>query len=131
MVRESGERQGQAVVWRRSGYVHRVAVPSPLTTIWGLWEALQRTGGPKGEERRFAMLEDLQFLRLEQRLVPGDMVEVELKGRRRRWRVWHQFGQGQLPWSYCLDEEHRLLLAWSAMRAYLWEPTLALPEVIL
>jgi hypothetical protein len=71
----------------------------------------------------FALLEDLEFLRTEHRIFASEPLDVEVDGRKFRWRRFVQFGSGVLPWTYCLDENHRLVLAYSGMRAYLYDPT--------
>lgn len=128
MVSETGEVAKGYLIFR-STVERKVPLDGPLTANWAVFELLQRLPREGVEEMRFAMLEELEFLRWNQRLVPGKPFEFELGGQRLRWDCFHQFGDGVLPWTYCLDEQRRLVLAASAMRAYVFDPTVVVQEV--
>lgn len=130
MQRETGRVTGNQLV-RRSGRERITPVPSSLTCNWALFDVLQRL--PLGNTRRlsFAMLEELDFLRPNQRLLPREPIEIELGDQRFRWQRFEQFGDGVLPWTYCLDDQQRVVLAFTVMRAYLLDPTATVEEVAL
>jgi len=45
-----------------------------------------------------------------------------------RLHSFEQTGDGILPYSYWLDDQHRLLAAVGGVRTFIWDPTVKLPE---
>jgi len=45
-----------------------------------------------------------------------------------RLHSFEQTGDGILPYSYWLDDQHRLLLAVGGVRTFVWDPSARLPE---
>lgn len=119
-LKTEGKVEGGQIVLREQGRERRVQAPSPLTCDWAMIDVVQRLAKSGFQKMlQFAMLEELEFLRLNQRLVLHEPMEIEFEGRKFRWNRFEQFGDGVLPWTYCLDEHRRLVLAFSAMRAIL------------
>ena len=67
------------------------------------------------------MLEDLDLFKPEQSLRPVGAVTLELGGRQVRLHGFRQIGRGILPTHYWLDDEHRLIAAAGALRAFIWD----------
>lgn len=127
-MRESG-RVTKGVLIRRTARERTRRVSLPLTCNWAIFEALQRLPAETKEALRFAMLEELEFLRPNQCLRRGEPLEVETGGHSVRWLRFEQFGEGVLPWTYCLDEQHRVVAAFTVMRAYVYDPTATVGEI--
>jgi len=97
-------------------------IPSPVTSNWSLFEAVQRLPGKDTQPLSFAMLDEMDLLKPDQRLSFCGTKEVQVGGRKRMLRGYAQIGRGVLPWQYWVDEQSRLLLAFSGVRAYVWDP---------
>jgi len=97
-------------------------VPSPVTSNWSLFEAVQRLPGKDTQPLGFAMLDEMDLLKLDQQLSFCGTKQVQVGGRKRTLRGYAQIGCGVLPWQYWVDEQGRLLLAFSGVRAYVWDP---------
>ena len=128
----SGEATKDGLILRYAGRERKVKAPSSITCDWATFDLVQRLSQKLGGQLvrpepkpllEFALLEDLGFLRTEHRIFASEPLDVEVDGRKFRWRRFVQLGSGILPWTYCLDENHRLVLAYSGMRAYLYDPT--------
>ncbi|MFN3421780.1 MAG: hypothetical protein ACK40X_08660 [Armatimonadota bacterium] len=116
----AGQVKGGQIILRTDGRERKLTVPSPLTCDWAIIDVVQRLSRSGSQSPlQFAVLEELDFLRPNQRILQREPMEVEVDGKRFRWNCFVQFGDGVLPWTYCLDEHHRLVLAFSAMRAIL------------
>ncbi|MFA0752000.1 MAG: hypothetical protein SLRJCFUN_002403 [Candidatus Fervidibacter sp.] len=113
----SGRVENGQIVLKIGSRERKIKAPSPLTCDWALIDVVQRMAQRGDKRLNFAVLEELEFLRKNQRLVLREPMEIEVDGRKFRWHRIEQFGDGVLPWTYCLDEHHRLILAFSAMRA--------------
>jgi len=116
--REAGRTASGTLTTIRSDRPIKSNLSTPLTSDWGLFEAVQRlaTGGPAPPE--FDLLEELSLLRKRQRISYNGLFRV----RQRRWRPMHWFrqtGHGLLPYEYWLDQNHRLLVAASHLKAYI------------
>lgn len=115
-----GRVRGKQINFQRQGYKRSVKVSLPITCDWAMIDVVQRLANSSVQkELKFAMLEDLEFLRMNQRLIESAPFEFELEGNRFRFKRFLQFGDGVLPWTYLLDDHNRLLLAFSAMKAIL------------
>lgn len=108
------------IIMQTQGRERRLNVHTPVTCDWALIDVVQRLAKSGAQSvPQFAILEDLEFLRPNQRLYRSEPLEIEIEGQRFKWQRFEQFGDGVLPWTYWLDEHNRLLLAFSAMRAIL------------
>ncbi len=88
---------------------------------WSVFDVVQRLPGREAQTLKFALLEEMDLLKPGQRRAFREEKQVELGGRRVRLRGYHQIGRGVLPWLYWVDESGRLLLAYSGVRAFLYD----------
>jgi hypothetical protein len=88
------------------------------TSNWSLFEAVQRLPFDC-RELRFEMFEEMELRKPEHRLWPGAAADVEIGGRTVKLHSFEQIGRGILPMTYWLDDQHRLIIAVNARRAYL------------
>lgn len=97
--------------------------PLPFTSNWSLFDAVQRLSGKGMAPLRFALLEDLDLLKPNQRLsfVEGTSVGVA-GGRQLALSGYERIGEGVLPYHYWVDDQHRLLFVLTGPRAYLYDP---------
>lgn len=102
----------------------RIKASKLLTSDWSLLDAVQRLPFDS-RALEFDMLEELELLKPEQRISPGAAAEVELGGRKVTLHSFEQIGRGILPWTYWLDDQHRLIIAVSGRRAFLYNETQA------
>lgn len=117
------------------GKIHLVAskertLPAPkrFTSNWTLFDALQRLPGNDVELAQFAMFEEMDLLKPNQRLAYRQSLEVETAGGKVRLHGFEQIGEGILPYCYWLDDQRRLLLAVGGLRAFVFDPTASVPE---
>jgi hypothetical protein len=97
--------------------------PLPFTSNWSLFDAVQRMPGKDMQPLRFTLLEDLDLVKLNQRLLSCEPSAVKAAGGKQlTLRCFEQTGDGILPFRYWLNEQGRLLLALSGTRAYVWDP---------
>jgi len=123
----TGSVHGRMITQRR-GKDRTTKFSRPLSSNWSLFDAVQRL--PFGASPiTFDMLEDLELLKPKQRLSRGRAVQVELGGRRVRLHSFEQIGDGILPYTYLLDDQHRLLIAVGGLRTFIFDPEAAVPEV--
>jgi hypothetical protein len=92
-----------------------------VTSNWSLFEALQRLPREMPPEAEFDMLEDLRLRRQKQRLFVEGATTVETAAGPLRLYGFRQLGAGISPTHYWLDEQGRVLLVLSKMRAYIWQ----------
>lgn len=123
----SGQLSRGSIV-QRGEKVRRTKAPADLTSNWSLIDAVQRLPFDT-KPISFCMLDDMELVKPNQVLSPGPEVEVELGGRQVRLHSFVQIGDGILPYSYWLDDNHRLLLAIGGLCAYLYDPSVSLPEM--
>jgi hypothetical protein len=88
------------------------------TSNWSLFEAVQRLPFDC-RELRFEMFEEMELRKPEHGLWPGAAADVEIGGRTVKLHSFEQIGRGILPMTYWLDDQHRLIIAVNARRAYL------------
>lgn len=96
-------------------------VPSPITSNWSLFDAVQRLPGAQTQPLSFALLEDLDLVKTEQKLTFRERKKVELNGQALTLDRFDHIGHGVLPWHYYVDSEHRLLVAISGQKAYVFD----------
>lgn len=89
-----------------------------LTSNWSLFDAVQRLPFDS-RELRFDMLEEMELLRPDQILWPGETAEVKIGGRKIRLYSFEHIGRGILPFTYWLNDNHRLIIAVGGRRAFL------------
>ena len=96
----------------------KMKVPGRLSSNWSLFDAVQRMPFDS-KAIEFTMLEELELPRTEQKLSVGQPAEVELGGQMMKLHSFEQIGQGILPITYWLDDNHRLIIATGGRRSYL------------
>ncbi len=121
-VCETAELSAGCLRATRNGLTTVLAVPEPATCDWVLFDVVQRLPGQATKPLRFAMLEELDMLKPEQRLAFRGTGQITLGERTVRCLRYEQIGRGILPYQYWVDEGHRLLLAFSHTRAYINDP---------
>lgn len=119
-MKMAGKVENGQITLQTQGLKRKLKIPTPVTCDWALIDVVQRLAKSGTQKTlQFAMLEELEFLRQNQRLYRRDPMEIEVEGQHFKWQRFEQFGDGVLPWTYCLDEQNRLVLAFSAMKAIL------------
>jgi hypothetical protein len=113
-----------SVIESQSGKRRRqTKAPLPFTSNWSLFEAIQRLPGSGMTPLRFALLEDLDLVKPNQRLSFCGKTTVSVAGGKHlELSGYEQTGDGVLPFHYWVDEQRRLLFALSGTRAYIWDP---------
>ncbi|MBP7560193.1 MAG: hypothetical protein KBA64_06890 [Armatimonadetes bacterium] len=134
VVMEGTEFRARGVVER--GRIVRISggkiehpAQGPVTTDWGLIDAVQRLPLEPARIEDFTVLEELDAPRLGQRLVYCGPVEVPTASGAATLHGFERAGRGVLPTTYWVDEEHRMWFAIGSLRAVLLEPGLQVPEV--
>jgi len=98
-------------------------VSSPFTSNWSLFDAAQRLSGKGMAPLRFALIEDLDLFKPNQRLSFAEKTEVSVAGGKQLALIgYERIGEGILPYRYWVDDQHRLLFVLSGPRAYLYNP---------
>lgn len=108
------------VLVRRGRVERKVPLARAFTSNWSLLEAVGRLPFDTAP-LAFDMLEDLDLYKPEQTLRPAGTVTIQAGGRPLRLHGFRQIGRGILPTHYWLDDEHRLIAASGALRAFIWE----------
>ncbi len=101
--------------------------PKAFTGSWLLFDVVQRLSFDT-KPIQFDMLDDLERLKSRQRIAPGPTVEITVGGHHLSLHSFEQTGEGILPYCYWLDDQHRLLMAVGGLRAFIWDPTVQIPE---
>jgi hypothetical protein len=128
-ARETNEVAGGVI--RRRGKVERtMPAPKAFTSNWSLFDAIQRLPGNEVEPMTFDMFEELDLLKPNQRLAYRRTVEMALGGKLVKVHGFEQIGEGILPYTYWLDDQRRLLMAIGGLRAFIFNPSAEIPEVI-
>ena len=96
-------------------------VPMPITSNWSLFDVVQRLAGAETQPLSFALLEDLDLVKPDQRLMFRESREIELNGKTLKLDRFDLIGQGVLPWQYWVDDRHRLLVAISGQKAFVFD----------
>jgi len=102
--------------------------PAPFTSNWSLFDAVQRLAGPATKPLTFTLLEDLDLVKENQRLSFRESVEFDFGGGAVPMHGYQQIGRGILPYHYWVDGHHRLLVAFSGIRAYILDTTVEEPQ---
>jgi len=91
------------------------------TGDWCLFEAVQRLKTGKETVLTFDMLEGLSLLKKDQRLSYRGLYPTKIGGKDIPLYCFAQLGNGILPCEYWLDDHHRLLVAASMNKAYIFD----------
>ena len=100
-------------------------VPTPITSNWSLLDAVQRLDGKATRPLAFAMLDEMDLLKADQELSWRGEKVMNFGGRKVTLTGYHQIGRGVLPWQYWVNEQGRLLFAFSGVRAWIYDPAAA------
>jgi len=125
VLSEKGEiKDGVREVWfgNRS---RQSKVPTPVTSNWSLLDAVQRLDGKATQPLTFAMLDEMDLLKVDQELSWRGEKTMDFGGKKVKLRGYHQIGRGVLPWQYWVNEQGRLLFAFSGVRAWIYDPKAA------
>jgi hypothetical protein len=99
---------------------HRTS--TPVTSNWSLFEAVQRLPGEQAPRLDFALLDNLDALKGEQRLSFREETEIAFGGSNVPVVCYNQIGRGVLPYRYYVYGPGVLLLAHTDLRAYILDP---------
>ncbi len=94
-------------------------VPKTFTSNWSVFDAVQRLPFANSKPLEFALLEDLDLLKEGHRLSRWKDRAAVLSGKEIAVHGFQHIGAGILPYQYWLDEQHRLVVALSGIRAYI------------
>ena len=114
----SGSLAGQRLEVAHPPASRTTELSRPLASDWGLFEALQRLSPGPPPPAGFDVLEGLELLRTEQRLVHRGEYRPSPEAGLPPLVWYHRIGRGALPWEYWLDDRRRLLIAATNGRAY-------------
>ena len=120
---KSGLLQEGKIVTGQRGKTFQRPVKLPVTSGWGLLEAVQRLA--KGNHRElgpFTVLDELDKPKPNQTVQFRKNLTLPLRGEPVPVRYYQQVGEAWLPWRYYLDGHGRLLVALSGPRAYILNP---------
>ena len=120
---KSGLLQEGKIVTQRHGRTFQRPVELPVTTGWGLLEALQRLA--KERQQRlgpFTVLDELDKPKPNHTVQFRKNLALPLRGEPVPVHYYQQVGEAWLPWRYYLDGQGRLLVALNGPRAYILNP---------
>lgn len=129
-VRETAEIRGGKLT-RTGARSHVQTVTEPVTGNWCLLAALPLWSAADRGEARFTLLEEMQLLRPEARLVPREPCELTVPAGKLQLWGYDLFARGILPTTLWLDAVRRPLFVIQGLRVILWDPTVKLTEVSL
>jgi|GEM_PF-2120424 len=92
-----------------------------LVNGWMLFDLVQRLPFDAAP-MEFDLMEESELLKPRQRLRAGQPVGILLGGRQMTLHCFEQTGEGILPRTYWLDDQHRLLFVTGGFRNYLHDP---------
>ncbi len=121
-VAESASVKGKAVEVTRGDRRFVRPVPTPFTSDVCLFDAVQRLPRDKTRPLTFALLQDMDEVKEDQRLSYRERIRFELGKEASALDCYQQIGRGILPYRYYVDGQGRLLLAISGTRAYILDP---------
>lgn len=104
------------------GRRRRRQVSERFTADWCLFEALGRMPFGDGAVVEFDLLEGLTVWKPGQRLSYRDRLPVTWGDESTSLHCFQQIGMGVWPYEYWLDDEHRLVLVITGVRAYILQP---------
>ncbi len=100
---------------------HSAQLGPQVTFTWALFDVVQRL--PADGRLTFDLLEDLELPKRGFRIEPRPAETFHWGPREMRVRGYDMFGHGLLPYTFWLDEAGRCVLAVSAQRAYVCDPS--------
>jgi len=124
-IHQSGEIRGTTLHLCYAGQSVQRQVPEQVSCNWSLWDAIQRLWQvPRynGPSMKFALLEELDLLKLDQCIDYCGPVKKQINGKTISLHCFQHVGRGLLPYHYYLDSQGRLLLAIGGERAYIYDP---------
>ncbi len=121
-VAESASVRGQTITITRGKRRLERCVPTPFTSDFSLFDAVQRLCMEKTQPMGFALLQDLDQIKAGQRLSYRERIRFEVGGKELALSCYQQIGRGILPYRYYVDAQGRLLIAISGIRAYIFDP---------
>jgi len=121
-VAESASVRGQTIAITRGGRRLERRLPTPFTSDFSLFDAVQRLPKEKTRPMAFALLQDLDQVKEGQRLSYRERIRFEVGGKELALHCYQQIGQGILPYRYYVDARGRLLVAISGIQAYIFDP---------
>ena len=121
-VEESASVNGGTITAKRNGRGLTRAIPTPFTSDFSLLDAVQRLPKADTKPLQFALLQDMDKIKEGQSLTYREKVDFEIGGKTLPLHCYQQIGRGLLPYRYYVDEQGRLLFAFSAVRAYIYDP---------
>ena len=92
--------------------------PGAVSSNWSILEALSRPS-PAAPLPAFTVLDELDKMKGPRRLTRGEATQIRFGDETVHVDVFRDTGHGSLPWVYYLDDNRRLLLALSGLRAYI------------
>ncbi|NOZ22917.1 MAG: hypothetical protein GXP25_17710 [Planctomycetes bacterium] len=121
-VEESASVHGGTITTKRNGRDLTRTIPTPFTSDFSLLDVVQRL--PKGDTKpiEFALLQEMDEIKEDQSLSYREKLDFEIGGRTLPLHCYQQIGRGLLPYRYYVDDHGRLLFAFSAVRAYIYDP---------
>lgn len=114
-------KDGVATLTIRGGRSRTVRLGSRVSFTWALFDVVQRLAADG--TLTFDLLEDLELPKRGFRLEPRAAETFRWGPREMTVRGFDMFGHGLLPYTFWLDEAGRCVLAVSAQRAYVWDPS--------
>lgn len=120
-IRRTGRVAGGKIIFE--GRAQRsIAAPKQFTSNWSLFDALQRSPDKHSEALTFDLFEELELLKPKHTLKYRLSTDLKLVGRKVRLHCYEEIGEGILPYAWWLDDQHRVVMAIGALRAFLWDP---------
>jgi hypothetical protein len=115
--------KGGAIEAEMNGRKRTVKIPLPFTSNWAVFDIIQHLPAKDAAPLQFAVLEDLDLPKPNQRISFFGAATVNVAGGRQLALTgYEQIGEGILPFYYWRDESRRLLLAVTGPRAYIYDP---------
>lgn len=103
-------------------HIVKKKVPAVYTGNWMLFNAVQCLPKTTFQPIEFDLLEDLDLHKPNQRLYYNQSRKIKLRGKKVQLHEYRQIGEGIWPYHYWVDDNQRLLVAYSGVRAYIFDP---------
>ena len=104
---------------RGAAETRRIAVAGPYTVNWCLFDAVQRLPREKTKPLAFTLIDHFDQPKPETTLAYRKPMTVAVAGGRTiATHAYEQFGRGNVPWVYWVDEAGRLLLVVAGLEGY-------------
>ena len=119
---EEAQRKGRKLVVRIGEGRFEREVSERFTADWCLFDAVQRLPFGTDDVCEFDLLESLTAWKPGQRLCYRGKMPATWGKQPARLHCFQQLGMGVWPYEYWLDEQHRMVMAITGARVYIWEP---------